>query len=128
MLSVLLPQTVGIGVPVLFASLHFLSTGDKLDLVHALLGISLAVLLTGIITGLIKVSVGRWLFLSGAVCGALRFPSIAGRDRTFITVVSQMVRCRLTWCVWERERWWRKEGRAFPAATLLVSQKKIEKK
>ncbi|CAI8033160.1 Phospholipid phosphatase 5 [Geodia barretti] len=53
------PQTVGIGVPVAFVFLHYLTTGDRLDLVHALLTISLTVLLTGIITDLIKVSVGR---------------------------------------------------------------------
>ena len=59
-LTLLFPlQTVGIGIPVVFVSLHYLTTGDKLDLVHALLGLSLTVLLTGIIVDVIKVSVGR---------------------------------------------------------------------
>lgn len=51
--------SVGVGVPVTFFLLLYLSTRDKLDFAHALLGISLSVLLTGIITDLIKISVGR---------------------------------------------------------------------
>ena len=75
------PQTVGIGVPVAFVFLHYLTTGDRLDLVHALLTISLTVLLTGIITDLIKVSVGRWFILdasNGSVCRSYSPQATAG--------------------------------------------------
>ena len=75
------PQTVGIGVPVAFVFLHYLTTGDRLDLVHALLTISLTVLLTGIITDLIKVSVGRWFILdasNGSVCRSYSSQTTAG--------------------------------------------------
>ena len=52
-------QAVGIGVSVAFVVVNYLSSGDKCDLVHALLGLSLAILLTGIINDTIKICVGR---------------------------------------------------------------------
>ena len=59
-----LPQLVGVGVPSAFIVLHYCATGDKADLVQALLGLSLAVLLTGVINDIVKVCVGR----SGFFC------------------------------------------------------------
>lgn len=58
-LPVSLLLMVGIGVPSAFILVHYFATGDRSDLVQALLGLSLAVLLTGIINDTIKVCVGR---------------------------------------------------------------------
>jgi hypothetical protein len=45
---------VGVGVPSAFIVLHYCGTGDKSDLIQALLGLSLAVLLTGVINDTVK--------------------------------------------------------------------------
>lgn len=62
-------QMVGIGVPSAFILVHYFATGDRSDLVQALLGLSLAVLLTGIINDTIKVCVGR--LVSSVLCSSI---------------------------------------------------------
>lgn len=57
--STSLSQIVGIGLPSAFILVHYFATGDRSDLIQALLSLSLAVLLTGIINDTIKVCAGR---------------------------------------------------------------------
>lgn len=58
--STSLSQVVGIGLPSAFILVHYFATGDRSDLIQALLSLSLAVLLTGIINDTIKVCAGRY--------------------------------------------------------------------
>ena len=56
---VLLPQFVVVGVPSAFILVHYFATGDRSDLVQALLSLSLTMVLTGVVDNTLKVCVGR---------------------------------------------------------------------
>ena len=50
---------MGIGVPSAFILVHYFATGDRSDLLQALLCLSLTMVLTGVVNDVLKVSVGR---------------------------------------------------------------------
>lgn len=85
---------MGIGVPLAFITINYLASGDKYDFVHAVLGLSLAILLTGVINDTIKICVGRLVIQLFTITIILQnhFMLFTDHDLTFTTDVFQMVR------------------------------------